>query len=83
MVLIRAEKGGFCGTLVWRQRRQMRPVLTTCRTESVLVPYRFFPYSPDSMNFPAAKSVSKPGRLTKWYSRPFCSCILGLLVVSK
>lgn len=70
-------------TLVCRQSKQMRPELMTCRIESVLVPYKFFPNSPDSMNFPAPKSVSKPGRLTKWYSRPFCSCILGLLVVSK
>lgn len=69
-------------TLVCRQSKQMRPELMTCRTESVLVPYRFFSYSPDSMNFPADKSASKAGRLTKWYSRPFRSCILEFLVVS-
>lgn len=61
----------------------MRPELMMCRTESVLVPYKFFSYSPDSMNFPAARSVSKAGRLTKWYSRPFRSCILEFLVVSE
>lgn len=66
-----------------RQSRQMRPELMTCRTESVLVPYKFFSYSPDSMNFPVAKSASNAERVTKWYSRPFRSCILGLLVVSE
>lgn len=61
----------------------MRPELMTCRAESVLVPYKFFSYSPDSMNFPAARSVSKAARLTKLYSRPFRSCILEFLVVSE
>lgn len=69
-------------TLVCKQSKHMRPALMMCRTESVLVPYRFFSYSPDSINFPPAKSVSKEDRLTKWYSHPFRSCILGLLVVS-
>lgn len=54
-----------------------------CRTESVLVPYKFFSNSPNSMNFPLAKSDSKAARLTKWYSRPFRSCILKFLVVSE
>lgn len=70
-------------TLVWRHSKQMRPELTTCRTESVLVPYKFFSYSPNSMNFPDAMSDSKAFRLTKWYSRPFRSCILEFLVVSE
>lgn len=70
-------------TLVWRQSKQMRPELTTCRTESVLVPYKFFSNSPNSMNFPLAKSDSKAARLTKWYSRPFRSWILKFLVVSE
>lgn len=81
--IVRTVTSAQSPTLVWRQSKQMRPELMTCRTESVLVPYKFFPYSPDSMNFPAAKSVSKAGRLTKWYSRPFRSCILGFLVVSE
>lgn len=60
----------------------MRPELMTSRTESVLVPYKFFSNSPNSMNFPLAKSFSKAVRLTKWYSYPFRSCILAVLVVS-
>lgn len=60
----------------------MRPELTASRTESVLVPYRFFSNSPNSMNFPLAKSFSKAVRLTKWYSYPFRSCIFAVLVVS-
>lgn len=34
------------------------------------------------MNFPEPRSVSKTARLTKWYSHPFRSCVLGFLVVS-
>lgn len=70
-------------TLVWMQSKQMRPELMMCRTDSMLVPYKFFSYSPNSMNFPLAKSVSKAVRLTKLYWCPFRSFILGFLVVSE
>ena len=39
-------------TCVCRQSTQILPVLMTCLTESVLVPYRFFSNSPDSISFP-------------------------------
>lgn len=81
------DRGGSLGrvrlsTRVCRHSKQMRPELMTCRTESVLVPYKFFSNSPNSTNFPAAMSDSKALRLTKWYSRPFRSCIRRFLVVS-
>lgn len=53
-------------TCVCRQSRQILPVLMSWRTESVLVPYKFFSNSPDSMNFPAVASMSKAWRETKW-----------------
>lgn len=39
-------------TCVCRHSTQIFPVLMTCLTESVLVPYRFFSNSPDSISFP-------------------------------
>lgn len=42
-------------TCVCRHSTQIFPVLMTCLTESVLVPYRFFSNSPDSMSFPGSK----------------------------
>lgn len=46
------------------------------------MPYKFFSNSPNSINFPLAKSFSNALRLTKWYSYPFRSCSLAALVVS-
>lgn len=69
-------------TLGCRHSKQIFPELTTCLTESVFVPYRFCSNSPDSMNFPAARSDSKRCRDTKLYSLPLTSCARGFRVVS-
>lgn len=45
-------------TCVCRQSTQIFPVLMTCLTESVLVPYRFFSNSPDSISFPGNNNTS-------------------------
>lgn len=50
-------------TCVCRHSTQIFPVLMTCLTESVLVPYRFFSNSPDSISFPGSKNnISEASR---------------------
>lgn len=51
--------GACAPTCVCRQSTQIFPVLMTCLTESVLVPYRFFSNSPDSISFPEEKKTTR------------------------
>ncbi len=69
-------------TLGCRHSKQIFPELIIRLTESVFVPYKFCSNSPDSRNFPAARSDSKLCRETKLYSLPLTSCARGVRVVS-